>query len=76
MFKIKIEKEFNPTSDMIGKWFVKYNAEISKPIFTDEEENAGIFVPDFNSDNALYGNLMALNDRFGIKGTPVPLNVA
>lgn len=71
MFKIIIEEEFNPDSDMIGKWFVEYDKVNNKPIFTDNEEEAGIFVADFEADNALYGNLMALADRFGYKGSPI-----
>lgn len=75
MFKIKIEEKFNPKSDMIGKWFIKYDLDNDKPLFTDNEDDAGIFVSNFNDKNALYGNLMALSDRFGYKGTPIPLNV-
>ncbi len=74
MFKIKIEEEFNKKSKDVGKWFVKYDSDTDRPIFTENENRAGIFVPDFNHKNALYGNLMALYDRFGIQGTPVELN--
>ena len=72
MFKIIIEEEFN--SDMVGKWFVGYDKINDKPLFTTNEEEAGIFVADFEADNALYGNLMALVDRFGYKGTPILIN--
>lgn len=68
-FKIKIEEEFNPGNPESGKWFVKYDSSTDKPIFTEHENMAGIFVPDFEVDNALHGNIMALYDRFGYKGT-------
>ena len=70
MFKIKIEEKFNPKSEIVGKWFVKYDSDNDKPLFTDNEDEAGIFVADFNDKMALY--LMALDDRFGYKGTPIP----
>lgn len=72
MFKIKIEKEFNPKMD--EKWFVGYDSVNDKPTFTDKEDEAGIFVPTIEDDNSLYGNLMALYDRFGYKGTPIIVN--
>jgi hypothetical protein len=72
MFKIKIEKEFNPSSDKCGQWFVKYDSESDSPVFTENENEAGIFIMDSSSKNDFMGNLMALADRFGYKGTPVP----
>jgi hypothetical protein len=70
-FKIKIEEEFNKGNKHVGEWFVKY--EHPKPIFTKNEDEAGIFVLDFAAFNAVYGNLMALEDRYGIKGTPIDI---
>lgn len=74
MFKIKIQEEFNTKSDMIGKWFIKYDTNNDKPLFTDNEEEAGIFINDPNQKNDAFCNLMALNDRFGYKGTLVSVN--
>ena len=76
MFKIKIEEKFNPQSYqscMIGKWFVKYDSSTDSPVFTDNESEAGIFVPEFEPDNSLWCNLMALSDRFGYKGSPIAI---
>jgi hypothetical protein len=71
MFKIKIEEKFNIQSESINKWFVEYDAEKDRPIFTDDESKAGLFVIDNTQKNDLWGNIMALYDRFGYKGTPV-----
>ena len=73
MFRIKIEEKFNPNSEMIGKWFVKYDPTTDRPIFTDDINEAGIFVADINDKMSLYGNAMALSHRFGYNGTPVPI---
>lgn len=59
---------------MIGKWFVRYDKAQHAPIFCDDESEAGLFVADHSADNAIYGNLMALNDRFGIRGTPIHID--
>ena len=74
MFKIKIEEEFNTGSEMIRKWFVKYDSDNDRPLFSDKEEEGGVFVIDMDHKDALMGNLMALYDRFGYKGTPIPLD--
>lgn len=80
MFKIKIEKRFNckkflwikyAPHEMVGKWLVGYDPAQDAPVFCDDVNDAGIFVADHKADNAVYGNLMALNDRFGIRGTPI-----
>lgn len=70
-YKIKIEEKFNPGNSKVGQWFVKYDRSIDEPIFTENENKAGIFVSNFNADNSLHGNMMALYDRFGYKGTSV-----
>ncbi len=70
MFRIKIEEEFNPNSEMVGKWFVKYDSEKDTPIFSENEEDAGLFVVG-QGENDLLGNLFALSDRFGYRGTPI-----
>lgn len=73
MYKIIIEEEWNPNSKYIGKWFVGYDLNKRGPIFTDNEEEAGVFVDNMHAHNAVYGNLMALYGQYGIKGTPIPL---
>lgn len=83
MFKIKIERRFNckkflwftyAPHPMIDKWFVGYDPEKDTPVFSDDVNEAGLFVVEHKADNAVYGNLMALNDRFGIRGTPIHID--
>lgn len=71
MFKIKIEKQFNPDSKYIDMWFVGYDHKLG-PIFTCNESEAGIFISNFTGSSAIYSNLTELYDRYGIKGTPIP----
>lgn len=73
MFYIKIEELHNKGKSEVGTYFVKYNSTTNKPEFTDIISNAGIFVLDMNHKNAYWGNLMALNDRFGLKGTLIEI---
>ncbi len=73
-FKIKIEDEFNQGSQYINKWLVKFDIN-NTPIFTDNEDEAGIFSIGLKSMEQVYPNLEKLYDGFDLVGTPINTKV-